>query len=74
MPRPILDEGYVYPAIRDKLAGRCSDILGEVKAAIAANDIVVGMKQNPQPTCGGASCEAGTTSSGCTGRWPTPGR
>lgn len=50
MPRTVLDEAHVHPAIRDKVANYHSDILSEVKAAIAANNIVVvGMKQNPWP-------------------------
>ena len=50
MPRPILDEAHVHPAIRDKLAGNHRDLVDEVQAAIAAHDVVVvGMKQNPHP-------------------------
>ena len=50
MPRTPLDEAHLHPAIRDTVANYGADILAEVKAAIAANDIViVGMKQNPFP-------------------------
>ncbi len=50
MPRNILDEGHVHPAIRDKIANSHADIVREVLAAIAANEVViVGMKQNPHP-------------------------
>ena len=50
MPRPILDEAHLHPAIRDKIATSHSDIVREVHDAIAANDIVVvGMTQNPMP-------------------------
>ena len=50
MPRPILDESRIHPAIRDKIAGYRAEVLKEVQDAIAANDIViVGMKQNPFP-------------------------
>ena len=50
MPRPILDEQHIHPAIRDKVAGHHADIVREVQAAIAANDVVVvGMAQNPFP-------------------------
>ena len=50
MPRPILDESFIHPAIRAKVAGWNHAIVDEVKAAVAANDIVVvGMKQNPFP-------------------------
>ena len=50
MPRPILDESQLHPAIRDKVARHHADIVDEVKAAIAAHAVVVvGMKQNPHP-------------------------
>lgn len=48
MPRRILDEARIHPAIRDKVATRHGDIVNEVEAAIAGNDVVVvGMAQNP---------------------------
>ena len=38
------------PAIRDVIASNHRDIVDEVEAAVAANDVVVvGMKQNPFP-------------------------
>jgi monothiol glutaredoxin len=50
MTRPILDEQHIHPAIREKVAGLHADIVREVQAAIAANDVVVvGMAQNPFP-------------------------
>ena len=50
MPRSILDEARIHPAVRDKIANYRSDIVKEVQAAVAANDIVVvGMRQNPFP-------------------------
>ena len=50
MSRNILDEAHIHPAIREKIAGSHSDIVREVQAAVAANDVVVvGMKQNPAP-------------------------
>ena len=50
MPRPILEESRIHPAIRDKVATHRIDIVREVEAAIAANPIVVvGMRQNPMP-------------------------
>jgi monothiol glutaredoxin len=50
MPRPILDEAAIHPAIRAKIAGWNHAIVDEVKAAVAANDVVVvGMTQNPFP-------------------------
>jgi glutaredoxin-related protein len=50
MPRRILDEAHIHPAIRDKIAGHHADIVGEVERAIAAHPVVVvGMKGNPFP-------------------------
>jgi len=50
MPRPILDEAHIHPAIRDTIATHRTDIVREVQAAIAANAVVVvGMAQNPSP-------------------------
>ena len=50
MPRSILDEDHIHPAIRDKVAGDHADIVREVQAAIAAHAVVVvGMAQNPFP-------------------------
>jgi glutaredoxin-related protein len=50
MPRSILEETQIHPAVRGKIAGYRADIVKEVQAAVAANDIVVvGMRQNPFP-------------------------
>jgi glutaredoxin-related protein len=50
MPRSILDEAQIHPAIREKIATHHADVVREVRDALAANDIVVvGMKQNPFP-------------------------
>jgi monothiol glutaredoxin len=50
MRRNILDEARIHPDIRAKIAGNHADIVREVEAAVAANDVVVvGMKQNPMP-------------------------
>lgn len=50
MPRPILDESRIHPAIRDKVATNRMDYVNEVQAAIAAHPVVVvGMRQNPMP-------------------------
>jgi monothiol glutaredoxin len=50
VPRPILEEAKIHPAIRDKVASYRSDMVREVQAAIAASEVVVvGMKQNPWP-------------------------
>jgi monothiol glutaredoxin len=50
MPRPILDEASIHPAVRAKVAGWQHKIVDEVKAAVQANDVVVvGMGINPFP-------------------------
>lgn len=50
MIRSILDDAHIYPAIREKIANYHADIVREVQAAIAANNVVViGMRQNPFP-------------------------
>jgi hypothetical protein len=50
MPRSILDEAHIHPAIREAIASNHADIVAEVQAAIAAHDVVVvGMAQNPVP-------------------------
>lgn len=48
MPRPVLDEDRVHPAIRDTVANLHADIVHNVQAAAASNPVlVVGMAQNP---------------------------
>ena len=50
MSRPILAESHIHPAIRDFVSNHHVDIIEEVQAAVAANDVViVGMAQNPMP-------------------------
>jgi len=50
MPRSILEEAQIHPAVREKVANYRTDIVKEVQAAVAANEIVVvGMRQNPFP-------------------------
>jgi glutaredoxin-related protein len=50
MPRPILHEVQIHPAVRDKVAGHGSGVIAEVQAAVEANEIVVvGMGMNPFP-------------------------
>jgi glutaredoxin-related protein len=50
MPRPILEEAHLHPAIRAKVAGHQQQILDEVRAAIAVDAVVVvGMAMNPFP-------------------------
>jgi glutaredoxin-related protein len=48
MPRPILDEARLHPAIRERVANHHADIVHNVQAAAASNAVlVVGMAQNP---------------------------
>jgi glutaredoxin-related protein len=48
--RNVLPEAKIHPAISDKVANYHRDIVDEVQAAVAKNDVVVvGMKQNPFP-------------------------
>ncbi|MET0543324.1 MAG: glutaredoxin domain-containing protein [Variovorax sp.] len=50
MPRAILAENRIHPAIRDKLAGHQAAIVREVQAAVDAHPVVVvGMGINPHP-------------------------
>ncbi len=50
MPRPILDETSIHPAVREKIASHEQDILREVQAAVARHPVlVVGMGMNPFP-------------------------
>jgi glutaredoxin-related protein len=50
MPRPILDETQIHPAIRDKISNHRQAIVEEVRSAVLANDVVVvGMGMNPFP-------------------------
>ena len=48
MPRTILDETRLHPAIRELVANSHADIVHNVQAAAASNPVlVVGMGQNP---------------------------
>ena len=48
MPRTILDEARLHPAIRDNVANHHADIVHNVQAAATSNPVlVVGMAQNP---------------------------
>ena len=48
MPRPVLDESTIHPAVRAQVASLHADLVGEVQAAIARHPVVVvGMAQNP---------------------------
>jgi glutaredoxin-related protein len=50
MPRPVLDEARLHPAVREFVANYNSKVLAEVQAEIAAHDVVVvGMRINPFP-------------------------
>ena len=50
MPRVILDEAHVHPAIRERVAHYHESIVREVRRAVDANAVVVvGMGQNPFP-------------------------
>jgi monothiol glutaredoxin len=50
MPRLLLNESQVHPAIRAKIDNQHKDIIMEVQTAIAANPVVVvGMSMNPMP-------------------------
>jgi glutaredoxin-related protein len=50
MPRHVLGEVQIHPAVREKIASYRAELIREVQAAVAANEIVVvGMRQNPFP-------------------------
>lgn len=50
MPRSVLDESKIHPAIREKVATHEQAIVREVQAAVASNSVVVvGMGMNPFP-------------------------
>jgi monothiol glutaredoxin len=47
LPRPVLEEARLHPAIRERVANRHADIVHNVQAAAASNTIlVVGMGGN----------------------------
>jgi monothiol glutaredoxin len=50
MPRAVLDESRIHPAVREGVARQHADLVAEVEAAVAANPVVVvGMRGNPFP-------------------------
>jgi len=50
MPRHVLEEGLIHPAVRERVAMHQRAIVDEVRAAIAAHTVVVvGMAMNPFP-------------------------
>ena len=64
MPRSILEESRIHPAIRDKVSASQGSIVQEVQAAVAAHAVVIAVcadagqsvsAQGPQ----GAGCGAG---------------
>jgi len=63
MPRHILDESKIHPAIRERIARHHESMVKEVQDALAAHPVVVvGMRQNPVvPKARKALAEAGIT-------------
>ena len=50
MPRHILEESRIHPAVRERVASHHRDIVDEVEAAVRAHAVVVvGMQGNPYP-------------------------
>ena len=50
MPRCVLDESQIHPAVRERVATLHADVVQQVRAAIAQHAVVVvGMAQNPFP-------------------------
>lgn len=50
MPRAVLAEQQIHPAVRERIARHHADIVDEVRQAVAANAVVVvGMGINPFP-------------------------
>ena len=50
MPRPILDESRIHPAVRERVDTHHRDVVDEVEATVRAHAVVVvGMKANPFP-------------------------
>lgn len=48
MPRQVLDESKIHPAIRERVATNHESIVKEVQDALATHPVVVvGMRQNP---------------------------
>ncbi len=50
MPRAVLDESAIHPAVRARVASHQAEIVQEVQAAVARHPVVVvGMRSNPWP-------------------------
>ncbi|QHE75404.1 glutaredoxin domain-containing protein [Hydrogenophaga sp. PBL-H3] len=48
MPRPVLDEAAIHPAIQQKVANLNNELLRQVQAEVASNAVMVfGMAGNP---------------------------
>lgn len=48
MPRPVLDESAIHPAVRAQVASLHADVVNQVREAVSAHDVVVvGMAGNP---------------------------
>lgn len=59
MPRALLDESNIHPAIRDKVASNQQKIVSEVQTAVAKHPVVVvGMGMNPFPKKARAALDA----------------
>lgn len=50
MPRLILDEAHIHPAVREVVSKQHRDVVETVRSAVAAHAVVVvGMRANPFP-------------------------
>jgi glutaredoxin-related protein len=50
MPRSVLDESQIHPAVRERVASHHAEVVQEVQAALRQHPVVVvGMAQNPYP-------------------------
>jgi glutaredoxin-related protein len=50
MPRAILDESHIHPAVRERVANHHRDTVQQVQDAVARHPVVVvGMRHNPFP-------------------------
>ena len=59
MPRPILSEERIHPAIRERVSTLHGDIVAEVQLAVANHAVVVvGMALNPMPKQARAALDA----------------
>ena len=59
MPRSVLSETQIHPAIRERIATQHQDIVLEVKTAVDAKAVVVvGMGMNPMPRKARAALDA----------------